>query len=294
MTRPLSIALAAIALTACSNIEAKAPPSAHPALWKVADADTTIYLFGTIHALPPGTKWRSPALDAAMAKSDVLVLEVASLKDQAALAASFQALAISPGLPPILDRVPADKRDALKAQLDMAKIPVETANKLETWAVALGIVTESLTRLGFSREEGVERITQDAFAARGKPVEGLETATQQFGFFDKLSEDAQRKLLITTLEPDDKGRAEFAQMVAAWSAGDVRRISLSFDGEMKASPELADVLLHRRNAAWADWVAKRLDTPGTVFVAVGAGHLAGTDSVEALVAKKGMRVTRVQ
>ena len=30
---------------------------AHPALWVVKDADTTIYLFGTVHLLPTDTDW---------------------------------------------------------------------------------------------------------------------------------------------------------------------------------------------------------------------------------------------
>jgi uncharacterized protein len=83
-------------------------------------------------------------------------------------------------------------------------------------------------------------------------------------------------------------------MIAAWKGGDVRRIALTFDDEMKLSPVLADVLLRKRNANWAAWIGERMKQPGTVFVAVGAGHLAGKGSVEELVAGRGFKVVRVQ
>jgi uncharacterized protein YbaP (TraB family) len=54
------------------------------------------------------------------------------------------------------------------------------------------------------------------------------------------------------------------------------------------------VLIRKRNAAWADWLTKRLDKPGTIFVAVGAGHLAGEDSVQTMLDAKGLRATRLQ
>jgi uncharacterized protein len=69
---------------------------------------------------------------------------------------------------------------------------------------------------------------------------------------------------------------------------------VTFDDEMKLSPELAEVLLHRRNNTWAGWVSERMKKPGTVFVAVGAGHLAGNRSVDRLVALRGFKVVRVQ
>lgn len=294
MTSRIPLAFAALALTACSTSQAKVPPAAHPALWKAYDADTTVYLFGTIHALPAATKWQSAAIDSAMAKSDLLVLEVANLRDTAKIASAFRALATAPNLPPILDRVPAAKRAALQAELDQAKLTVADANGLKTWAVVLALAGVTLQKLGAERDAGVEHVVQDAFDARHKPVEGLETADQQFGFFDHLSEDAQRKLLVSTLDPDAKVQAEFARMIAAWSAGDVKRIAASFDEELKDSPELTDALLKHRNAAWADWVTRRMASPGTVFIAVGAGHLAGAGSVEALLAKRGVKIVRVQ
>jgi uncharacterized protein YbaP (TraB family) len=83
-------------------------------------------------------------------------------------------------------------------------------------------------------------------------------------------------------------------MLQAWANGDVAGVARTFDGETALSPELRKALMTDRNARWADWLKARMAKPGTVFVAVGAGHLAGKDSVEAMLAAKGVKVVRVQ
>ena len=83
-------------------------------------------------------------------------------------------------------------------------------------------------------------------------------------------------------------------MLAAWANGDLKGIERTFDDETQMSPELKAALMSKRNAAWADWLAKRMEKPGTAFVAVGAGHLVGEDSVQAMLKKKGIKAKRVQ
>ncbi len=298
MTRPLFALLAIISLAACGGTEAKAPVvakgAARPALWKVADADTTIYLFGTIHLLPKGLKWTTPVMAKAMAASQGLVLEVALDKDPATLGAVMMKLAKTPGLPPILDRVAPAKRAALKKVIDESGLSLTYLDGLETWAASLGLASAMNAKLNLSYEDGAETQLTRVFEKMRKPIGGLETAEQQLGYFDTLPEVAQRKFLTSIADESANADKEFTAMIGAWKAGDVRRIALSFDDEMKLSPELAEVLLYRRNNNWAGWVSERMKKPGTVFVAVGAGHLAGKGSVEELVARRGFKVVRVQ
>jgi uncharacterized protein YbaP (TraB family) len=58
-------------------------------------------------------------------------------------------------------------------------------------------------------------------------------------------------------------------------------------------PALRRVLLENRNRAWAEWIDGRLDTPGTVFMAVGMGHLVGPDSVQFFLKQRGIGSERV-
>jgi len=295
MTRPLFALLAIVSLAACGGTEAKAPATiAHPALWKVADADTTIFLFGTIHLLPQGLQWTTPEMTKAMAASQRLMLEVALDKDPAKLGAIMTRLARSPGLPPLLDRVPPAKRAKLQKVITDSGLPLPYLDGLESWAAALTISAAVNAKLNLSYADGAETELTNVFEKMGKPVGGLETAEQQLGYFDTLPEAAQRTFLTSIADDTANAEKEFAVMIAAWKAGDVRKIALTFDDEMKLSPELADVLLHRRNANWAGWIGERMKQPGTVFIAVGAGHLAGKGSVEELLVRRGFKVVRVQ
>jgi uncharacterized protein YbaP (TraB family) len=256
-------ALGAFSVAACTTAAAPAEVAGgQPALWKVADEDTTIYLFGTIHLLPEGTEWRSPKLERAIASSDALVLEV------------------------VLGGDPMKSAQAMM-QMGMSK-------GMETWAAALTLLTLSFQQMGLKAELGVERGLEESYRAGKKPVSGLETMEQQLGFFDTLSEESQRLFLAGVVESPTDVRAEFEGMLKAWKAGDTEAIAKTFDNELALSPELREVLMKRRNAAWAEWVRKRLDQPGTVMVAVGAGHLAGEDSVQEMLAAKGLKATRVQ
>ncbi|HEX2764082.1 MAG TPA: TraB/GumN family protein [Allosphingosinicella sp.] len=290
----LVLGLPAAACASAPAAQAPASTAAKPAMWKLADADTTIYLFGTIHALPEGRHWRTPAFDRALDRSDELVLEVADVADMAASAAALQKLGLSPGLPPIAERVPEDKRAALRAAIAQSGIPEAVYDRLETWAAAIPILGVMFKTLGVDPELGVERLISAPFKGGTKKVTGLETVEQQFGFFDTLSEAGQRALLVSALEDPAAAKAQLQAMLDAWSSGDVKGIERTFDVEAQMSPELRTALLANRNAKWAEWLAKRLDEPGTVFVAVGAGHLAGKESVLAALKAKGLQTTRVQ
>jgi uncharacterized protein len=293
MKRIVGAALAVFALLSCHSTQSEAKP-VHPALWKVSDADTTIYLFGTIHLLPKDLAWQSPKIAAAIRNSEGLVLETILDKDPQATGAIMMRLGMSPGLPPLLDRVPADQREPLQRVVVKSGVPLAVLDKFETWAAALTLASAGMRDLPVSSEYGAEAVLSRQFGAAKKPVSGLETPAQQLGYFDGLPETAQRKFLVSIAEDDTSAKAEFNAMIAAWGSGNIRKIALTFDDELKLSPELTEVLLKQRNRNWADWVVGRMAKPGSVFVAVGAGHLAGDDAVTALLARRGLKVSRLQ
>src|SRR3569832_777584 len=49
--------------------------SAAPAMWEVSDADSKVWLFGSVHVLPSGLAWRTPVLDDAMKQSSLVYFE---------------------------------------------------------------------------------------------------------------------------------------------------------------------------------------------------------------------------
>ena len=287
-------AFSAIAVTACAAPAAE-PREASPAMWKVADKDTTVYLFGTIHLLPKDTHWRSAAFDRAAASADTLVVEtVVDEANPAETVAQLFKLAVAEGLPPITERVPPEKRADLEKAIAKSGMPQAVLDKLETWAAAFLLLGVQFKDLGLDPGSGVETALRKQFEQGGKKIGQLETNAEQLGFFDTLSEVSQRNFLVSVLDDPTAMKREFGGMLEAWSRGDVKAIAKSFNEDLGDSPELRAALLDRRNANWASWVKSRLDQPGTVLVAVGAGHLAGDKSVVSMLEKQGVKVTRVQ
>ena len=274
---------------------APAQPQAHPALWKLADADTTIYLFGTIHILPAGTNWMDPAIKRAVDGAQSLTIETVLDQDPSKVATILMTTGTAKGLPPLVERVPAAKRAQLAALVKSSGFPPQMLNGMKSWAAAIMLTGAALSQIGVdaAASPGVEPQLTALFRAAGKPVDGLETPEQQLGFFNQLPESAQRAFLVATLDNPEKARAEFREMIAAWGRGDPEAIQRAFDKDPEFTPALRDLLIRQRDRNWADALAKRLDQPGTVFVAVGAGHLVGPDSVQAMLAKKGLKVERV-
>lgn len=292
-------ALAAIGfagLLVAAPAAAKAPQSAHPALWEVSDPDTTIYLFGTIHLLPEHLQWRTAKFDQAVESSNQLIVEtIVDDKDPTKVMSAMASLAFNtPDLPALVDRVPPDKRAALAAAIKNSGYPPRAFDRIETWAAAFILLGNQYRDMNLKGDEGVEAVLRNTFISEGKPIGELETNLQQFGFFDKLSEKAQVALLEGAVDNPKAADAEFSGMLKAWSDGDVKDIARTFDRDLAGSPELANALIHQRNANWSKWIEQRMAQPGTIMIAVGAGHLAGKDSVIALLQRDGYRVRRVQ
>jgi hypothetical protein len=301
MFHPLRLAASAaaflLALPACAQTAPSRPAAAandaDPALWVVKDADTTIYLFGTVHVLKPGLTWFDEAVRSAFDRSDTLVLEMVE-PDPAALQKIVVAKGITSGKPTLTEQLPADKRPAVEAALAGAGLAPATYQRMRPWLAAVSATITPLGKLGYDAVSGPEKVLAAAAKAAGKPVIGLETAEQQLGLFAGLSTEAQVKFLTASVDELPKLPAEMERMVGSWSRGDPAALAAVMNDSLKESPEVAQVLLTDRNKTWAAWIGERMKTPGTVFMAVGAGHLAGAEAVQAQLRARGLRAERVR
>jgi uncharacterized protein YbaP (TraB family) len=282
----LLTAFAVVGIAGCSTApepRSAAAETPHPAMWLLSDRDTKIYLFGTFHLLPAGSSWRTPAFEQALSASQELVLEVPNIDDPMAVAQAMQGLAITPGNPPLAERVAPEKRAALAAMIRESGYPPALLDRLDTWAASLILLRVTFQKLGVQPDQGVELNLIAPWKASGRPISGLETVEDQFRIFDGLSEESQRAML-----------AQFAAMLSAWSRGDTEAIARTFNRQEAMSAEMGRLLIGARNAKWADALARRMERPGTVFVAVGAGHLAGPQSVQRMLEAKGYKARRLQ
>lgn len=273
---------------------AAATTDADPALWVVKDADTTIYLFGTVHVLKPGLSWFDEAVKTAFDKSDELMLEIVMPEDQAEMAKVMMPLAIDQTGKTLSSRLDADQLKAYQAAMASVGLPPAQFDLFEPWFPAITLSVLPLTKLGYDPEQGAEKLLTAHAKKAGKPVAGLETLSQQLGFFDALPETQQVTFLNAVVKDLDKLGPQLDKMVVLWAKGDPDGLAVTMNESMAATPELAKTLLWDRNARWADQLKARMDKPGTVFVAVGAGHLAGEKSVQDYLKAQGLTVKRVK
>jgi uncharacterized protein YbaP (TraB family) len=279
---------------ACFLLFASAAAWAKPALWVVKDADTTIYLFGTVHLLPTDTDWRYPALDQALAASDSLTIE---LTDDDPV--RMQALVLQYGLDPahpLSDKLSATENATLAKAAQTVGVPggVNTLQMMRPWLAGLTLAVAPLLKAGMDPAHGVDKLLKAQMLAAGKPVDGLETAEQQIRFLADLPADVELEFLRSTLRDVDKSRAELTTLIDAWKNGDVATIARIEDEDLaQHAPELYQRLLVQRNQAWATKITAMLQKPGTFFIAVGAAHLAGPDSVQVQLETRGTSVERL-
>lgn len=274
--------------------EAKTTAAPAPALWLVKDADTRIYLFGTVHVMKPGIDWFRGPVKAAFDRSGELVLEIIEPDDPQALAATIGRLALASDGVKLSDRLPEEARAPYQAAMTANGLPWQTFETFNPWMAGITLSVAPLERLGYQNQLGAEKILRKAALDAGKTIEALEAVEQQIGFFAGLPMPQQVMFLTATVEGLPEVEKEFGDLLTYWQAGQPDKLAQSMNESLEATPELAQVLLIGRNADWAKWIKARLERPGTAFVAVGAGHLAGKGSVQEQLKTLGVRAKRVK
>jgi uncharacterized protein YbaP (TraB family) len=245
-------------------------PSPEPALFAVRDDDTTVYIFGTFHALDGQADWFKNEVRGAFETSNELVLETLVPEGP-------EPIRVIPGRP------------------SFGGLPVTpSASFLATTQMAISAGRSQGMQVG----NGADMILRHAAEIEGKPVEGLETLESQLAMFTKMPPAVAGPAPrpgdpVSDNSSMDKLSKAMAEMQSAWKRGD-QEVFVRMLGQLnKSSPETYRMMFTERNARWADWIRARLQTPGTVFVAVGAGHLAGKDSLLVQLAERGITSQRV-
>lgn len=267
---------------------------ATPALWTVKDADTTIYLFGTVHVLKPGVDWFRGGVKTAFQQSDELVLEIKEPEDPNAVASVMAGTALARDGVKLSDRLSTDDRAKYLTAMTANGLPWQAFEMFNPWMAGMALSVQPLEKLGYKSDLGAEKVLTAAARASGKKIGALETVEQQLGYFAGLPMEQQVKFLTATIDGLPEMDTEFASLVRHWQGGEPEKLAVEMNESLEATPELARVLLIQRNANWAKWIKQRLGEPGTVFIAVGAGHLAGKGSVQDQLKALGVSSARVK
>lgn len=261
-----------------------------PALWVVKDADSTLYLFGSVHVLRPTTGWASPRVEAAFDSASDIWFEISNPDDQAAIMPLIQQHGLSPETP-LSSRLTPEENAELDAAAQAMGASAAQLQPMKPWLAALSLSVAPLIKAGYDPKSGVELVLKARAEAAGKPIHGFETIDKQIGILAGLPDDVQLVFLRETLKDYENAATKLDEMVEAWARGDVATLDRVTITEMKeASPALYQSVLVDRNTDWANQIQTLLEGSGTAFIAVGAAHLTGDDSVQAILQKRGVTV----
>jgi uncharacterized protein YbaP (TraB family) len=266
--------------------------AADPAMWVVKDADSTVYLLGTIHVMKPGVNWRSEKLDAALEGSSEYWME-ADLQDDPAI---VQTYALNFGMDsrkPLAGAVGEANFEKFLALAKRYDIPTRDLHQMRPWLATMVLTRAQMIGVGYDPELGVDQTLQKESRAAGKAIKPFETAAEQLGYLADMPDKVAAEMLIQTLNEVDEGEKMVDALQAAWLSGDVKQLQqISIDRMRKETPEVFDALILRRNNNWVKRIETLLKGSGTQFIAVGAGHLVGSDSLPDQLAKLGYKVQR--
>lgn len=283
-----SLAVLATALTLAGSANAA------PAIWKVSDEDSSVWLFGSIHMLPDGLEWRTEIFDNLLDEADRIYFET-----DLGMAAQTRILALTLERGFARDgvllnqRIDAKLMSKVRAAAETYAVPVPTLLAMQPWMAASTISVAALTAAGYDPTKGVESTLVGEI-----PVERqgfLETAEQQIEVIAGGRETDQIQMLAATLAETGGLAASVDTMVAGWLEGTPEVVADIFFADLGAYGEaLLDRLITQRNKNWVEQISDMLETNENAFLIVGAGHLVGPDSVVTLLEQQGFLSERVQ
>jgi hypothetical protein len=301
-----AVLAAATLLLSCSPPSSANEPSgqptgdaaqiARPALWETGDADTRIILLGSVHILPPSLEWRSDTLEQALEDADAVYFETDVRPDPQIIAEVVERLGLY--VPPgnLASRLDAEQLALLRDACQSLGVPFSAINRMRPWLAAMTLSEQMTARAGYAGDSGVERVLQPVLRDLGKDIRKLETVEEQLRFFSDLPEETQIRYLMNGLATIDEDIALLGDLVGAWAGGDMATLErIMIDEDLAETPEIYERLLVARNRNWTAQISALIEQEKGVFlVIVGAGHLAGDDSLIAMLADEGRPIARIQ
>ncbi|HEX7047703.1 MAG TPA: TraB/GumN family protein [Gammaproteobacteria bacterium] len=284
----LRVALITILLTGAS------PVLAEPLLYRLVDADNTIWLLGSVHALTANDYPLDARIESAYADAERVVLEVSPDElNPAHIAQVALPLARYQDGQRLADAFNDVEYAKLRGYLEARGLDARQFSNFEPWFVGLQVFALNLAQSDYASAQGVDK----HFAARalsdGKQTGGLETAAEQFRMFDTLPLETQKSFLLESMNDSANFEQQLDEIVSAWRRGDEAALAGLLETEFSAAPDLRDTLLVDRNQRWIPQIETLLESTGDSLVIVGALHLVGDEGVVSLLEEKGYDVEKL-
>jgi hypothetical protein len=290
VTAPAKL-IRSVLLTACCAAGFNANANPLP-LWEIQGTSNRVFLLGSVHFLRPTDHPLPASMEAAYAAADELVMEI-DLDDLDPVEAQTVMSSMAIDGDDLRTGIgSASYAEALELAA-AAGIELEPLAPFEPWFAALMITQMRMLQMGFDPAWGVETRFSERARQDGKSIRGLETLAGQLAFMDELDADTQKLFLLESLQDATAAEEEVQAMMTAWHAGDMAAIADQQAELRQEAPDLYDALFTQRNRNWLPQIIELTQQKQNYLVIVGAGHLAGDDSVLELLKAKGISVRQL-
>lgn len=266
--------------------------SAAPAIWQVSDADSKVWLFGSVHLLPKDMAWRTPELDDLLKQSEQVYFE-ADIGPLGQLAVAINAIKMGFGQKvDWLANLTAEQKQTLTATIVPLGLSVEQLGALQPWLADAMIQETIIERLGYEPASGVDATLQAELPKERKAY--FETVAEQLALLAADPIDVQVKRLMLTVGTAPTLGEEMTDLADAWSSGDVDALAKEIAADPTMDEGFTKSLVTDRNTSWVKTIEDLLEDNHQDLIVVGAGHLAGDGSIVDLLANAGFTVQRIQ
>jgi len=266
--------------------------SAAPALWEVSDADSNVWLFGSIHVLPKDTAWRTPEFDNVLAHAEQVYFE-ADIGPLGQLTLVINSIRMGFGAKTDwLATLSAEQTANLEAAVTPLGLSVKQLAGYQPWLAEAMIEEKLIEKLGYSPSLGVDSILQGELPKEKKAY--FETVGEQLALLGADPLDKQVQRLMVTVDSIADLPKQMADMTTAWAAGDTEALGKQIEDDPTMDESFTQALVLDRNANWLKSIEGLLAGNHQDLIVVGAGHLAGDGSVIDLLGKAGFTVQRIQ
>ncbi len=282
-------------LLTLSAMPASGASDGHPVMmWRVDGQSNTVYLLGSIHMLRAEDHPLPGIIDTAYDDAEVLIMELdMDDLDGVATQQTFNRNGVLQHGTTLRDLMGEALYERVSEAAAAIDIPIEMLDQSEPWLAAITVEMMVLYRVGFNPVHGIELHMTSRAVEDGKPILGLENVEEQLAFLDGLSLEAQRAMLVQTLEESADIGDSIDDLIAAWRHGDVATLERDLLETLASHEELHEVLVTGRNRRWVAEIAELLDDTDDYLVIVGALHLVGSEGVPALLVEEGIRTVQL-
>jgi uncharacterized protein YbaP (TraB family) len=298
ISRLLGLALIFLFLAGCQTASLKSAGTrvnAWPALWLAEDDDSKVYLFGSIHVLPQGVRWYTPAIAAAFEEADELVIESkADAVNEQAMNSYIRSRALLPEgqtLDNLLSEADYARVQELARLLQLDEYAV---SRMQPWFLRIVLANEIFEQSGMQRTLGVDTLFEQTAIGNDMKISSLETPQEAMMTLAEYPLEVQLQQLSEALNdpPDDNRQDNLGGLLVSWATGDIERNARLIANSM--SPLTYRNVVVKRNEKWLPRVERYFNKPQQTMVVVGNAHLVGKGNMIDMLKRRGYRVSRVQ